>query len=101
MTYTEKMKKANKLYQKKLKQEFKESDYTNWNKFCNDKNDALYKKTMENYKLYETTETHKIFKCICGSKIKKAILGNGNGNLSSHLKSDKHKLYEQINKSTI
>ena len=50
---------------------------------------------MENYKLYETTETHKIFKCVCGSKIKKPILGNAG--LHTHLKSDKHKLYISIN----
>ena len=82
-----------KKYWDDMKKEFEESSETNWDKFLKDRNNAITEKIMLNFNLIEKTETHKIFKCNCGSVVKKRynlLNGANNACLKSHLKSKKH-----------
>lgn len=101
-TETEKqqrMKEVSKKYWDDMKKEFEESSETNWDKFLRDKNEAITKKTMLTFDLIEKNPTHYIYKCACGSILKKRynhknekghIVGATNNNLKVHLKSKNH-----------
>ena len=79
----------------KTKKEFMESTYSDWDKYLRDKNDNIYVKMLDNFKLIEQNQTHKIYQCRCGSVIKKKFaIWAGNTSLKAHLKSKKHTNHE-------
>ena len=99
MPQTEKQQQAIKKYWDDMKKEFEESSETNWHKFLRDKNEAITKDIMMTFDLVEKNPTHYIYKCACGSILKKRynhitedgqIYGARNTGLKSHLKSKKH-----------
>ena len=111
MPQTQKQQQGIKKYWDDMKKEFEESSETNFDKFMRSKNEAITKDIMMSFDLIEKNPTHYIYKCACGSilkkrynhKTEKTIVGATNTGLKSHLKSKKHisRMNYQDNKEKI